>query len=107
VTRSNRGKRPKLDTKTEEFPEEDVKMEAYSDEDYDVKTTVKHKAPETSKKDVAVKRQKKKYVPVSQNPRRNYTRVTNKYRLRFKSMFDPSIKKEDVTVIEDHSEDAK
>jgi hypothetical protein len=107
VTRANRGKRPKLDTKTEEFPEEDVKMEADSDEDYDVKTTVKHKAPETSKKDVAVKRKKKKYVPVSQNPRRNSTRVTNKYRLRSKAMFDPSIKKEDVIVIEDHSEDAK
>jgi hypothetical protein len=46
-------------------------------------------------------------VTVSQNPRRNYTRVANKYRLRFKAMFDPSIKKEDVIVIEDHSEDAK
>ena len=82
-------------------------MEADSDEDYDVKNTVKNKAPKTSQKDVVVKRQKKKYVTVSQNPRRNYTRVTNKYRLRFKAMFDPSIKKEDVTVIEDHSEDAK
>jgi hypothetical protein len=107
VTRDNRGKRPKLDTKTEEFPEEDVKMEADSDEDYDVKTTVNHKAPETSKKDVVVKRKKKRYVPVSQNPRRNSTRVTNKYKLRSKSMFDPSIKKEDVIVIEDHSKDAK
>jgi hypothetical protein len=48
VTRSNRGKRPKLDTKTKEFPEEDVKMEADSDEDYDVKNTVKNKAPKTS-----------------------------------------------------------
>jgi hypothetical protein len=93
VTRDNRGKRPKLDTETEEFPEEDVKLEADSDEDSDVKNTVKHKAPETSKKDVAVKRKKKKYVPVSQNPRRISTRVTNKYRLRSKVMFDPSIKK--------------
>jgi hypothetical protein len=107
VTRASRGKRPKLDIETEEFPKEDVKLEADSDEDYDVKTTVKHKAPETSKKDVAVKRKKKKYVPVSQNPRRNSTRVTNKYRLRSKVMFNPSIKKEDVIVIEDHSEDAK
>jgi hypothetical protein len=46
-------------------------------------------------------------VPVSQKPRRNSTRITNKYRLRSKAMFDPSIKKEDVIVIEDHSEDAK
>ena len=107
VTRDNRGKRPKLDTKTKEFPKEDVKMEADSDEDYDFKTTVNHKVPETSKKDVVVKRKKKRYVPVSQNPRRNSTRVTNKYKIRSKSMFDPSIKKEDVIVIEDHYEDAK
>jgi hypothetical protein len=93
VTRTNRGKRPKLDTEIEMFSEEDVKMEEDSDEDYDIKTTVKHKSPETSKKGVAVKRKKKKYVPVSQNPRRNSTRVTNKYRLRSKAMFDPSIKK--------------
>ena len=59
MTRASRGKRPKLDIETKEFPKEDVKMEAYSDEDYDVKSTVKHKAPETSKKDVAVKRQKR------------------------------------------------
>jgi hypothetical protein len=107
VTRANRGKIPKLDTETKEFPEEDVKMEEDFDEHYDVKTTVKHKAPETSKRDVVVKRKKKKYVHVSQNPRRNSTRFTNKYRLRSKSMFDPSIKKEDIIVIEDHSEDVK
>jgi hypothetical protein len=96
-----------LDIETEEFHEEDVKLEENYDEYYDVKTTVNHKAPETSKKDVAIKMQNKKYVLVSQNPRRNSTRVTNKYRLRSKAMFDPSIKKEDVIVIEDHYEDAK
>jgi hypothetical protein len=68
--------------------------------------TSKHESPETSKRGVAVKRQKE-YVPVSKRPRRNSTRITNKYRLRSKAMFDPSIKKEDVIVIEDHSEDAK
>jgi hypothetical protein len=70
--------RTKLDAKIEKFSEEDEEIEEYFDEDYDVKTTVKHKSPETSKKGVAVKRKKKKYVLVSQNPRRNYTRVTNK-----------------------------
>jgi hypothetical protein len=54
-----------------------------------------------------LKGQRKKYVPVSKRPRRNSTRITNKYRLRSKAMFDPSIKKEDVIVIEDHSEDAE
>jgi hypothetical protein len=107
VTRTNRGKRPKLDTEIEKFYEEDVKIEEDLDEDYDVKTTVKHKSSATSKKGVAIKRQKKKYVHVSQNPMRNFTRVTNKYRLRSKAMFDPLIKKEDVIVIEDHYEDAK
>jgi hypothetical protein len=107
VTRTDRGKRPKLEAEIEKFFEEDVEIEEYFDEDSDVKTTIKHRSPETSKKGAAVKRQKKKYVPMSQNPRRNSTRVTNKYRLRSKAMFDPSIKKEDVIVIEDHSEDAK
>jgi hypothetical protein len=40
VTRASRGKRPKLDIETEEFREEDVKLEENYDEDYDVKTTV-------------------------------------------------------------------
>jgi hypothetical protein len=40
-------------------------------------------------------------------PRRNSTRVANKYRLKSKAMFDPSIKEENVIVIEDHSEDSK
>jgi hypothetical protein len=44
---------------------------------------------------------------VSQNPGRNSTRVTNKCRLNFKAMFNPSIKEENVIVIEDHSEYAK
>jgi hypothetical protein len=50
---------------------------------------------------------KNKGVPVSQNPRRNSTRVTNKYRLKSKAMFNPSIKEENIIVIEDHSEDAE
>jgi hypothetical protein len=43
-------------------------------------------------------------VFVSQKPRRNYTRVTNKYRLKSKAMFNPSIKEENVIVIEYDSE---
>jgi hypothetical protein len=85
------------------FSEEDLKIE----EDYDVKPLVGHKALETSKSGVAVKRQRNKYVDVSKKHRRNSTRITNKYRLRSKAMFDPSIKKEDVIVIEYHLEDAK
>jgi hypothetical protein len=107
VTRTNRGKRPKLDTKIKMFSEADVKMEVDSDEDYDIKTTAKHKPPATNKKGVVVKRQNNKDVSASQNLIRNSTRVTNKYRLNSKSMFDPSIKEENFIVIEDHSEDVE
>jgi hypothetical protein len=68
VTRTNRGKRPKLDTEIEMFSEEDVKMEEDSDEDYDVKTTVKHKSPETSKKGVAVKRKREEICACVSKP---------------------------------------
>jgi hypothetical protein len=89
------------------LPEEDLKTKEDFDEDYNVTLLSKNKAPTTSKKNVAVKRKNKKCVHVPQDPRRNSTRVTNKYMLRPKSMFDSSIKREDVIVIEDHSKDSK
>jgi hypothetical protein len=107
VTRNNRGNRPKLDPEIEIFSKTDVKMEEELDKDYDIQTTVKNESPSTSKKGVAVKKMKNKGVPVSQNPRRNFTRVTNKYRLKSKSMFNPSIKEENFIVIEDHSKDVE
>jgi hypothetical protein len=107
VTRNNRGKRPKLDPKIKIFSEEDVKGEEDSNKYFDIQTTTKHELPSTNKKDIAVKRTKNKGVPVSQNPRRNSTRVTNKYRLKSKAMFNLSIKEENAIVIEDYSEDAE
>jgi hypothetical protein len=107
VARNSRGKIPKLDPEIEMFSEEDVKGEEYSDEDFDIQTTAKHESPSTSKKGTAVKRTKNKGVLVSQNPRRNSTRVTNKYRLKSKAMFNPSIKEENVIDIEDHFEDVE
>jgi hypothetical protein len=107
VTRNSRGKRPNLDLEIEMFSEEDVKGEEDSDEYFDIQTTTKHELPSTSKKGATVKRTKNKGVPLSQNPRRNSTRVTNKYRLKSKAMFNPSIKEENVIVIEDHSEDVE
>jgi hypothetical protein len=44
---------------------------------------------------------------VPKHPRRNSTRVVNKFRLNSKAMFDPSIKKENLIGIEDHSKDSK
>jgi hypothetical protein len=107
VTRNNRGKRLKLDPEIKMFSEEDVKGEEDLDEDFDIQTTTKHEFPSTSKKGPAFKRTKNKGVSVSQKPRRNSTRVTNKYRLKFKAIFNPSIKEENIIVIEDHSEDAE
>ena len=107
VIRTSRGKRPKLDIETEKFSETDVKMKVDSNEDYDVKPLAKDKAQQTSKRGVVAKRQRKKYVPAPKIPRRNSTRITNKYRIRSKVMFGSSIKKEDVIVIEYHFEDAK
>jgi hypothetical protein len=44
---------------------------------------------------------------VSKYPRKNSTRDVNKFRLNSKAMFDPSIKKENLIVIEDNFEDSK
>jgi hypothetical protein len=107
VTRNTRGKRPKLDLEIEMFYEEDIKGEEDSDEHFDIQTTVKHESPSTSKKGVVVKMTKDKGVSASQKPRRNSTRVTNKYKLKSKAMFNPSIKEENIIVIEDHSEYAE
>ena len=92
VTRRSRSKRPRWDPEIETFSEEDVKGENDSDKDLDTQTTVKHEMPSTSKRGVAVKGKRVKGVFVSQKPRRNYTRITNKYRLKSKAMFNPSIK---------------
>jgi hypothetical protein len=105
VTRINRGKRPKLDTEIEMFFEEDVKGEEDSDEYFNTQTTVKHESPSTTKRGTAVKRTKDKGVSASIKPRRNSTRVTNKYRLKSKAMYNPSIKEQNIMVIEDHSKD--
>jgi hypothetical protein len=60
------------------FYKEHVKGEEDSDEDFDIQTTTKKELPSTSKKGAIVKRTNNKGVPLSQNPRRNSTRVTNK-----------------------------
>jgi hypothetical protein len=107
VMRNNRGKRPKLDPEIETISEEDVKGEEDSDEDFNTQTTVKHESPSTSKRGTIVKRTKDKGVFVPKKPRRNSTRVTNKYRLKSKAMYNTSIKEENIIVIEDHSEDVE
>jgi hypothetical protein len=107
VTRRSRSKIPRWDLEIETFSEKYVKGENDSDKDLDTQTTVKLETPSTSKRGVAVKGKRVKGVSVSQKPRRNSTRVTNKYRLKSKAMFNPSIKEENVIVIEDDSENAE
>jgi hypothetical protein len=63
--------------------------------------------PSTSKRGAATKGKKVKGVSVSQKPRRNSTRVTNKYRLKSKAMFNPSIKEENFIIIEDDYENVE
>ena len=46
-------------------------------------------------------------TPVSKYPRRNSIRDANKFRLNSKAMFHPSIKKENLIIIEENSEDTK
>jgi hypothetical protein len=107
VTRNNRSKIPRWDPEIEMFFEEDVKGENDSDKDFDTQTTVKHESPSTRKGGAAVKGKRVKGVSISQKTRRNSTRVTNKYRLKSKAMFNPSIKEENIIVIEDDSENAE
>jgi hypothetical protein len=107
VTKKSRSKRPRWEPEIEMLPEEDVKGETESDNDLVAQTTVKSEMPSTSKRSVAIKGKKDKGVCVSQKPRRNSTRVTNKYRLKSKAMFNPSIKEENTIIIEDDSEDVE
>jgi hypothetical protein len=107
VTRRSRSKRPRWEPKIETFPEEYVKVETNSDNDLVAQTTVKSEMPSTNKRSAAIKGKKVKGVCVSHKPRRNSTRVTNKYRLKSKAMFNPSIKEENTIIIEDDSEDVE
>jgi hypothetical protein len=107
VTRRSRSKRPRWELEIETFSEENVKEENDSDNDLDTQTTVNLETPSTSKRGAATKGKRVKGVFVSQKPRRNSTRVTNKYRLKSKAMFNPSIKEENFIIIEYDSENVE
>jgi hypothetical protein len=107
---TSRGKKSKLDADIDMFPDPELKMEVYVDEDYNVnpiQSTVKHKHKSTINKSDKGKKQRKKPTLVTKYPRRNSTKATNKFRLNYKAMFDPSIKKEKLIVIEDNFEGSK
>jgi hypothetical protein len=107
VTKKSRSKRPRWEPEHEVLPEEDVKEETESENDLIAQTAVKTEMPSTSKKNVAVKGKRKKGACVSQKPRRNSTRDTNKYRLNSKAMFNPAIKEENTIIIDDDSEEVE
>jgi hypothetical protein len=107
---TSRGKKSKPDEDIDIFLNPEIKMEIDEDEDYTmnpVQSPVKQKQKSTSKKSAKGKKQSKKPTPVPKFPRRNSTRAVNKFRLNSKAMFDPSIKKENLIIIEDNSEDSK
>jgi hypothetical protein len=107
---TSRGKRSKPDEYMDMFLDPEINMEVYIDEDYNVnpfQSTINRKQKLTSKKSAKGKKQGKKSTHVPKYPRRNSTRVVKKFRLNSKAMFDPSIKKKNLIVIEDNSEDSK
>jgi hypothetical protein len=107
---TSRGKKSKPDEDIDIFLNPEIKMEIDEDEDYTmnpIHSPVKKKHKSTSKKSEKGKKQRKNPTPVPKFPRRNSTRVVNKFRLNSKAMFDPSIKKENLIIIEDNSEDSK
>jgi hypothetical protein len=107
VTRRSRSKRPRWEPEIETFSEEDVKGENDLDNDLDTQTTAKLKTPSTGKRGTATKGKRVKGVSVSQKPRINSTRVTNKYRLKSKAMFILSINEENFIIIEDDYENVE
>ena len=87
------------------FLDLEIKMEVDVNEDYNanpIQSTVKHKHKSTIKKSAKGKKQGKKPTLVPKYPRRNSTSAVNKFRVNSKAMFDPSIKKENLIVIEDN-----
>jgi hypothetical protein len=107
VTRRSRSKTPKWEPEIETFSEEDVKGEKDSNDDLDAQTTVKLETPSTNKRGASTKGKMVKGVSISQKPRINFTRATNKYRLNSKAMFNLSIKEENFVIIEDDSENVE
>jgi hypothetical protein len=99
---TSRGKKYKSDEDIDIFLDREIKMEIDKDEDYTVNpihSPVKKKHESTSKKNAKGKKQRKKPIHVPKCPRRKYTNS--------KTMFDPSIKNENLIIIEDNSEDSK
>jgi hypothetical protein len=107
---TSRGKKSKPDADIEMFPDTKIKMEVDEDEYYNVnpiQSTVKNKHKSTIKKGFKGKKQGKKPTLVPKYARRNSTRAINKFRLNSKALFGPSIKIENLIVIEDNFEDSK
>jgi hypothetical protein len=103
---TSRGKKSKPDEDIDIFLNPDIKMEIDEDEDYTmnpVQSPVKKKHKSTIKKNAKGKKQSKKPTHVPKFPRRNSTRDAIKFRLNSKAMFHPSIKKENLIIIEDNS----
>jgi hypothetical protein len=107
---TSRGKKLKMDEETDIHFDPDIKREFDEPEDYitsPVQSPSKQKKQPTGKKTAKGKKQSKKKTHVPKYPRRNSTRAANKFKLNSKSMFHPSIKKENLIIIEDNSKYSK
>jgi hypothetical protein len=101
-----RGKKLKIDEEIDVQFDPDIKEEPDGPEDYTtnlVQSPAKQKKQSIGKRVAKGKKQSKKKKPISKYPRRNSTRAANKFRLNSKAMFHPSIKKENLIIIEDNS----
>jgi hypothetical protein len=100
------GKKIKMDEETDIHFDPDIKRESDEPKDYitsPVQIPAKQKKQPTGNKIAKGKKQSKKKTHVPKYPRINSTKAANKFRLNSKSMFHPSIKKENLIIIEDNS----
>jgi hypothetical protein len=84
-----------------------IKDEHDEPEDYTTSPTqspIKHKKQSIGKMVAKGKKKRKKKETISKYPKRNSTRVSNKFRLNSKALFHPSIKNENLIIIERYYE---
>jgi hypothetical protein len=103
-----RGKKLKIDKEIDVQIDPYIKEQPDEPEDYTtspVQSLMKQKKKSTGKRVEEGKKKTKKKEPISKYPKINSTRAENKFRLNSKALFHPSIKKENLIIIEDNSED--
>jgi hypothetical protein len=103
---TSRFRKLKMEEETDIHFDPDIKREFDEHEDYItslVQSPTKKKKQPIGKKTTKGKKQSKKKTHVPKCPIRNSTRAANKFRMNSKAMFHPSIKTDNLVIIEDNS----